>query len=181
MAKHEPPPGMATISGYSRHRGVHRSYIGRLVERGLLPHMVTPRGIKLIDIVKSDLILDDMPTTDELHGGADAEKQQTTYSQARIVKMVFDAKLSRLAYETAAAKMVDAEGVRARIAEHLDAFRQGFAAMADRLVPIVARESDAKRVHRLLRQEIIGELHRLANLIGGHATIGGPSDVTPGF
>jgi len=181
MAKHEPPPGMATISGYSRHRGVHRSYIGRLVERGLLPHVVTPRGIKLIDIAKSDLILDDMPTTDELHGGAGGEKQQTTYSQARIVKMVYEAKLARMQFEQRSAKLVDAEAVRVRIAEHLDALRQAFAAMADRLVPIVARESDPKRVHRLLRQALIGELHRLANLIGGHATTGGPSDVTPGF
>jgi hypothetical protein len=175
MKKHESPAGMATISAYSRHRGCHRSYVGRLVERGLLPHVVTPRGVKLIDIAKADSILDDMPTTDELRGGAGREKQQTAYAQARIIKTVFDAKLARLDFETREGKLIEAEGVRARIQEHLAAIRIGLDALADRLTPLLAGERDAKRVHAIMKTEIRAELVRIAAIVGGSANAGAPS------
>jgi hypothetical protein len=161
MKKHEPPPGFATISAYARHRAVHRSYIGRLVEKGLLPHVVTPRGVKLIDIARADGVLDDLPATDELLGGV-GEKQQSTYQQARLVKAVFDAKLMRMLFEERANKMISAAAARARIRDLLDAVGSGLGALADRMAPVIAAEKDRRKIHAYMASEIKSELTRLA-------------------
>jgi hypothetical protein len=96
------------------------------------------------------------------------------YREARLVKMIFAAKLLRLEFERARGRMIESEIVRARVQQHLDLIRAGLAALADRLAGPIALETDAKRVHLLMREAIIAELYRLAAIVGGREEAGAP-------
>jgi hypothetical protein len=149
-----------TASQYARHRSVSRQYVAKMVQAGLLPM----KG-RLIDVVKADALLDDRPDAGEAAAGGQAER----YAEARTIRTVFQAKLARLEFETRQRRLVDADGVRTRIQEHLAAIRSSLDQFVDDISPSIAAETDRRKVHALLRTEITRELHRLSAIIGGRA------------
>lgn len=164
------PVSLMSQSEYARHRGVHRSYITRLKQNGVLV-MAGNR----VDVRASDAILDDRPDTEPqeavpprlVRPAAEPSGQAgASFAQARTIEMVFRAKLRRLEFETKQATLIDAELVSRRIAEHLHILRAGLLGLADRLAGTIATQSDAKRVHAFLKAEITRELYRLARAIG---------------
>jgi len=167
-----------SLSEYSRHRNVHRSHISRLASSGVLVLHRTARGKRLVDVARSDAILNDVPAVDEqpTHPAAAGQPARPSYAEARTIFMIYSAKLRRMEFEAASAKMLEREPVVRRIAEHLDACREGFAAMVDRVTPAVTAEKDVRKVRLLLREAIVAELHRLADLLGGRATASAPPE-----
>lgn len=91
------------------------------------------------------------------------------YHEAKRIDAIFRAKLMWLAYERRASALVERAAVRKRLDSHFSTLRAGLAAMTDRLAPQLAGERDAKRVHVLLRDALVVELTRLADVIGGDA------------
>jgi hypothetical protein len=159
---------------YARHRDTSKQYINKLVKAGVL----VMRGTK-IDVRASDQVLDDKPlpeieepppartvtrTPDESLGGA---PQRTTYAEARTIRTVFQAKLAKLEFETRQGKLIEADGVRLRISEHVRVLRDGLLGLPDRLASTLAAESDQRKVHVLLKTEIHRELEALAHALGG--------------
>ena len=92
-----------------------------------------------------------------------------TFGEARRIEMVFRAKLRRLEFETKQGKLIEAEAVRRRIAEHVRALRDGLLGIPDRVSSSIAAETglEHRKVHVILTTEITRELDALANAIGG--------------
>jgi hypothetical protein len=156
---------------YAKHRGKTKQYINKLVKAGVL----IMRGGK-IDVRASDQVLDDkpLPEIDEPPAARtmttartpEDGQQRTTYAEARTIRTVFQAKLARLDFETRQGKLIEAEGVRLRISEHVRALRDGLLGLPDRLASTLAAETDQRKVHVLLRTEITRELEALAHALG---------------
>jgi hypothetical protein len=156
-----------TASQYARHRAISRQYVAKMIKGGLLPMRGT-----LINAVEADRILDDRPDGGEPAVGDQASR----YAEARTIRTVFQAKLSRLEFEQKQAKLIDAEGVRAGIAGHIATLRESLADLADRLAPLLTKESDAKKVHAIMTREIRRELVRLSGIVGGGPDAGSQPD-----
>lgn len=165
------PPGLMTMAEYSRHRKVNRSHITRLAQRGIL----VMRG-KLVDVAASDAVLDDRPVDVEpqqaspppqVRPAVDSLSGQsgTSFAQARTVEIVFRAKLRKLEYEVRQKKVIEVELVRKSMADAGRGVRDGILAIPDRLATVLAAESDGKKVHSVLRVELMRELEVLANAI----------------
>lgn len=167
------PSGLMTQAEYARHRGVNRSHITRLKERGIL----VMRGT-LVDVAASDAVLDDKPVDVEPQQPAPTPvppsrpvpealggQSGASFAQAKTVEMVYRAKLRRLEFEARERRLIDAEVVRKTIADAGRGVRDGLLAIPDRLATVLAAESDAKKIHSMLRAELIRELEVLANAI----------------
>jgi hypothetical protein len=157
---------------YAKHRGKTKQYINQLVHAGVL----VMRG-KKIEVAASDQVLDDrqLPEIEEPPAAwvvtsartDDGAPQRTSYAEARTIRTVFQAKLARLDFETKQGKLIEADGVRQRISEHVRALRDGLLGLPDRLASTLAAETDQRKVHVLLKAEITRELEALAHAIGG--------------
>jgi hypothetical protein len=156
---------------YARHRGKTKQYINKLVKAGAL----VMRGTK-IDVRASDQVLDDKPLPEIEEPPAarvvtsarpdDGAPQRTSYAEARTIRTVFQAKLARLDFETKQGKLIEADGVRQRISEHVRALRDGLLGLPDRLASTLAAETDQRKVHVLLKTELTRELEALAHSLG---------------
>jgi hypothetical protein len=181
-------PSLMDQVQYAKHRGKSKQYINKLVQAGVL----VMRGSK-IDVRASDQVLDDRPlpeieepppirvapprmpeesiravsarAPEESLGGQDPKR--TTYAEARTIRTVFQAKLARLEFETKQGKLIEAEGVRMRISEHVRALRDGLLGLPDRLSSTLAVETDQRKVHVLLKTEISRDLEALAHALSG--------------
>ena len=83
--------------------------------------------------------------------------------------MVFRAELRRLEFETKHGRLVEADAVRRRIAEHVRSLRDGVLGLPDRISSSIAAETgmEHRTDHVRLSTEITRELEALANTIGG--------------
>jgi hypothetical protein len=165
--ENESTPWM-TASQYSRHRAISRQYVAQMIKGGLLPMRGT-----LINAVEADRLLDDRPDAREPAVGDQASR----YAEAKTIRTVFQAKLARLEFESRQGKLIEAAGVRQRIAGHLAAIRIGLDGLTDRLTTLLAGERDVKRVHAIMTREIREELVRMSAVVGGHAHTDAPPEV----
>jgi hypothetical protein len=147
---------LMTLSQYSRHRQVSRQYIAKLAKNGVL----IMHG-HLVDAVASDKVLDDKP-------GAAPPGGQTSasYAAARTIEMVFRAKLRRMEFENRQSQLIERAAVERRIAEHMAVLRDGLAGLVGRLAPVLAQETDARKVHKIFKSELVSTLAALARQIG---------------
>jgi hypothetical protein len=172
----ETTPRLMTKAEYARHRGVSKPYITKLAKNGVL----VLRGGK-VDVHASDTVLDDKPVDDVNTSPAQSSpagppprpateslgQAGASFGQARTIEMVFRAKLRRLEFETKQGRLIEAEAVRKTIAEAVRSLRDGILGLPDRLATVLAAESDSKKVHVTLKNELSRELEALANAIGG--------------
>lgn len=167
-------------SEYARHRGKSRQYVSQLAQAGVL----VMRGGK-VDVAATDTVLDDKPVADpdaappqqrafsrplrpaEDVGQAPGTQGGASFGQARTIEMVFRAKLRRLEYETKQGKLIDAEAYRKAAADAFRMFRDGMLGIPDRLATTIASESDPKKVHLALKNEISRELEAASHAVLG--------------
>jgi len=161
-----------TQAEFARHRGVNRSYISRLAQRGIL----VMRG-KLVDVAASDAVLDDKPVEDvaapaapppppfsrAASGFVDQAAAPGSYAQARLVDKTFQAKLRRLEFEARDKRLIDVEEARLTITDAVRRHRDGLLTVPDRLAPVLAAEPDSRKVHDLLRAELLRYLTEVAD------------------
>jgi hypothetical protein len=167
-------PKLMTKAEYARHRKVSKPYITKLAQNGVL---VMRNG--KVDVQATDLVLDDKPVDDvdpptaaappsaARPAGESPGQAGASFGQARTIEMVFRAKLRRLEFETKQGRLIEAEVVRRRIAEHVRALRDGLLGLPDRLSSTLAAETDQRKVHVLFKNELTRELEALAHAIAG--------------
>lgn len=171
-------PKLMTKAEYARHRKVSKPYITKLAQNGVL---VMRNG--KVDVQATDTVLDDKPVEEvdpppvqqpqpapasaARPAGEPLGQAGASFGQARTIEMVFRAKLRRLEFETKQGRLIEAEGVRRRIAEHVRSLRDGLLGLPDRLSSSLAAETDQRKVHVLLKNELTRELDALARAIAG--------------
>lgn len=84
----------------------------------------------------------------------DAARVVASYAGSRAVREAYLARTAKLDYEERSGKLVDADGVRAQLFALGRRARDTLLGVPDRLAPILAGETDAATIHRLLAQEI---------------------------
>lgn len=164
MKKQSTP--LATQSEYARHRQVHRSYISRLAQRGIL---VMRDG--LVDVAASDAVLDDRPVYPPADDSAAATPQSSagiqhpSFAEARTVCEVLRAKKLRLEYDLAVGKVVNAELQRKLAFDVAREARDTILAVPARVAITCAAETDAKKIEALLTVELKSALTILADTV----------------
>lgn len=162
-------PGLMSQAEYARHRRVDRSYINRLVKRGI----VVLRG-KLVDVAASDAVLDDKPVEVESREtapqaraasgeavGGSIGSAGSSFAQARTAEMVFRARLRKLEFEIRTGKYLPADEVKVKWYTLSRQIRDKLLALPAKLAPQLAALTDAAEVRDLLDREIIAMLKAL--------------------
>lgn len=86
--------------------------------------------------------------------GGDRVPGGVSYAQSRAVREAYMARLARVEYEEKIGKLVSADKVRVDAFNLARKAREMLLGIPDRLAPILAGESDAFEVHRLLTEEL---------------------------
>jgi len=86
--------------------------------------------------------------------GTDNSKN-ATYMQAKTAREVYEAKNAQLEYEERTGKLLRADEVKSHLASKIASMREAFLQIPSRLVPILAAETDAAKIHTLLESEIV--------------------------
>jgi len=144
-----------TRNAYAKHRGKSRQYISRLADAGVL----VMRG-NLVDVAASDAVLDDRPERLALPAEPDPQPG-ASYAQARLAKIIYEAKLKHLEYEKRRQQLVEAEAVKNRWASILVELKERILAVPDKLAPEIAAINDERQVREALKRE----MHALLNLL----------------
>ncbi len=166
------PISLMSQSEYARHREVHRSYITRLKQNGVL----IMRDGK-VDVHASDAILDDRPDFEPRQAPPSPARPpvpltetsgQTgaSFQQARIIDAVYRAKIRRLEFEVKTGRLIEVEPLKKKVSEEVRAFRDGVLGLPDRLSTVIAAERDGAKVRKLLYDELKREFDRLAEALG---------------
>lgn len=147
--------------------GVHRSTVTRAIAAGRLTVHRCQDGRLLLDseMFRSEwaanthpgLVTDrlaDKSTSwrhwDDCPDGFTWSAELPDFSESRARVEHYRAQLLALELEERRASLMDAEEVRAAAAQVRDQLREHLAALADRLTPLIAAESDPAAVHALL-------------------------------
>jgi hypothetical protein len=75
--------------------------------------------------------------------------------QAKTAREVYEAKNAQLEYEERTGKLLRADEVKSHLASKIASMREAFLQIPSRLVPILAAETDAAKIHTLLEAEIV--------------------------
>jgi hypothetical protein len=94
------------------------------------------------------------PASPSYQPGTDNSKN-ATYMQAKTAREVYEAKNAQLEYEERTGKLLRADEVKSHLASKIASMREAFLQIPSRLVPILAAETDAAKIHTLLESEIV--------------------------
>lgn len=170
---------LMTVRAYARHRGVSHPSVLRALEGGRIrknaagmidsaeadrmwaantdpskprnsvtgnPRHKRPKGGPSLPMgYREDAARDANGASDHIRSG---------YSQAAAIQKTYQAKREKLAYEKEVGKLVDADEVRAATFKAGRAARDRMLGIPARLAPILAAESNAAEVQRLLEEAI---------------------------
>jgi hypothetical protein len=93
---------------------------------------------------------------------APAPAANSTYQQAKTAREVFEAKTAELEYRKAMGEVVLIAAVRAEMAPRVAQLREALLALSARLAPVVAAETDPKKIRALLDAEHRAALSQVA-------------------
>jgi hypothetical protein len=137
-----------TRNAYAKHRGKSRQYISRLAEAGVL----VMRG-KLVDVAASDAVLDDHP--ERIPVPAASEPQVgTSYAQARLANMVYQAKLKHLEYGKRRGKLHEDDVCKTRWSSICVQAKERALAVPDKLAPELVPITDERQMRDVLKREM---------------------------
>jgi hypothetical protein len=182
-------PGL-TIRGYARHRGVSHTAVCKALTAGRIvadadgkidPTVADRQWAASTDLAKPRNSVTGSPKRRRLPGAPPAPLGATTtpqgsnghvngdearlvwsYAGSRAAREGYMARLAKLEYEKRSGKLVDADQVRAQLFALSRRTRDRLLGIADRLAPVIAGETDAAVIHRLLTEEIALGLSELA-------------------
>jgi hypothetical protein len=170
---------LMSLRGYARHRGVSLKAVQKAVQAGRI--RLTPEG--KIDREEADRdwerntraaarpvpvampaparpepeLQSSAPPRSEAPGGA------LEYARARAVRETYEARLARLKYEEKLRKLLNADEVEVAAFNRFRGFRDRMLNIPDQLAPVLAAETDPRRVHELLAAAIRQALQESAD------------------
>lgn len=175
--------GAVTQSEFAAALGVHKSHVTRLKQAGRL--VLDESGRVLVEESRARIAETAEPSRDDVAaryaaargrragGAADqaqpaaadpsAERVGGGYQTARAVKEKYLALAAKRDYEQSCGKLIEAEKVRAAIADAVTILRSRLEALPATAGPQVAAESDAARCVALLRDHVEQYLQDMSN------------------
>jgi hypothetical protein len=144
------PTSLMSRSAYARHRGVHRSYIGRLAQRGVLVMRGNRIDVRASDAVLDDRAVDEETTTAPRQSFAAEQPASPSFAQARTFEQVYKAKLRRLEFEEREKMLLRADDVARAWTGMITDARNRALTMPDVLADRLAAESSPQRCREVL-------------------------------
>lgn len=157
-----PKTKLISQAEYARQRNVNRSHITRLIKKGVIT-LVKGR----IDPLQADKQLQAAkdPARDGLKkSDSKVKKGESSYWKARTEREEIRAKRERLEYEKAIGKILDAEDVCLAAFNRGRALRDAIFNLPDRLSPLLAAESDSRKVNQILWKELRAALEEQSHV-----------------
>lgn len=148
---------LMTKAEYARHRNVSKPTISKLIKNGRL--LVTEDG--LIDAEISDVLMEEFTRTSD--NDLEVLSDTPSYALKRAELTGYKAELAKLDLEKAQGRFIDAELVGWEAFECARRVRDTLLSLPDRIAAILAAETDVRKVHSLLKQEIRQALEELSN------------------
>lgn len=163
-------------SEYAKARGWNRSYITKLSKKGLLVEVDGKINVGATDKrIKEAQDPAREPFRKEVKGngkvkatrkntGPNQEAGDLSYNQARTERERIKAKREKIEYDLLIGKMVDSEEVRIAAFNRGRALRDAIFNIPDRISPILAAETDPRKVHQILFKELRVALEEQSNV-----------------
>ena len=162
-----------TQSALARHLKVSRQAVHDLVKRGILEP--DANGLIDLDLAKHALARKTRPSGKTAAALEPSAEQEETHHAARARRERAEATMAELKLAEQRGEVIRVDAIRAALAGVLSQCRDAFMALPARLAPVLAAETDAGRVHRVLSDEV----HRvLVDLSRGATQAVGPSGET---
>lgn len=153
---------LVSQSEYARRKGVSKQFISRLIQKGVIS--LTDGKIDPMQADKQFKNAKD-PARDGLRkSDSKIKKGTSSYWEARTAREQTRAKRERLEYEKAIGQVVDAEEVRLAAFNCGRALRDAIFNLPDRLSPILAAETDPRKVNQILHKELRTALEEQVNV-----------------
>lgn len=172
-------PGL-TIRAYARHRGVSHTAVRKALASGRIrpeadgsidpsradeqwavsTNLSKPRNSVIGEPKLRASTVERQPAHDNgsivpLEGPT---RLASSYAASRAARESYLARLARLDFEQRSGKLVDADEVRAQLFGLGRRLRDALMGVPDRLAPLLAGESNAAEVHRILSEELLAAL-----------------------
>ncbi len=165
-----------SVTAYARHRGVSHVAVLKAVKSG----RIVKDADGTIDPVKADtawqkntnqaqqrtkpkitsnVIIADEPTIIQQPNAG------PSFAQSRAIREAYNARLAKLAYEEKSGSLVSADSVKIAWFNVLRVLRDRALNLPDRLAPLLANETDIKRVRELLDNELRQILNDAADAV----------------
>ncbi len=149
------------VTAYARHRGVSHVAVLKAIKAGRI--VKEPDGT--IDAVKADAAWKQNTSQAQqrkaTQNGNAAERGEPptvnsgpSYAQSRAIKEAYNARLAKLEYEEKSGALVRTDSVKVAWFNVLRILRDRVLNMPDRMAPLLASETDPKRVRELLDVEL---------------------------
>lgn len=157
-----------SIAAYARHRGVSHVAVLKAIKSG----RIEKEADGTIDAAKADAAWSrntnkaqqrHQRQTDatvaathaaENHVGPPIVNSGPSYAQSRAVKEAYHARLAKLSYEEKSGSLVKIDAVKVSWFNILRVLRDRVLNLPDRLAPILAAETDPKKVRDLLEEDL---------------------------
>lgn len=147
------------VSAYARHRGVSHVAVLKALNDGRIER----EADGTIDAAKADAAW--QKNTNQAHARKNAQSMprnsasqtQTggpSFAQSRAIKEAYNARLAKLAYEEKSGQLVSIDAVKSNWFIALRVLRDRTLNLADRLAPLLAAETDQRRVTEILDKEL---------------------------
>lgn len=168
-----PPMELMTQVAYAKHRGVSQQRISALIKRGSIPPdaLVKDGARKKIDRDKADRALDGaLDPAQNVNSKQKLPPQRlldaaegVTYERARTAQIMYRAELDKVKLEAERGELVRIDDVRKDAYDAGQEVRRSLSGIADRWAPILAAETEAGEVQRILDAEVNAVLADLAD------------------
>lgn len=163
-------------SEYASHLGVSPAYVTKLGKQGRLVEL-EENGRRVVDFELSDRLVKNTADMARADNGANAAPRvaasvapsseggrvEVIFRQAQAQERAYNAKLTELEYRQKVGQLVPVADVRKVAIETARNVREAVLAIPDRVVSILAAETDPARVHVILLNEIRQALSGLAD------------------
>ena len=151
---------LTTQAEYARTKGFSRQFISKMVKKGVLTLMdgkIDP------DQADREISAARDPARDGLRKTGKKPEAASSYWKARTQREQIRAKREALEYGRLVGKLVDAEEVRLAAFNRGRILRDAILNLPDRLSPLLASESDPKKVNVILSKELRAALEGESN------------------
>lgn len=158
-----------SIAAYARHRGVSHVAVLKAIKSG----RIEKEADGSIDAVKADAAwsrntnkaqqrqhrsqpASATPTSApaEAHLGPPIVNSGPSYAQSRAVKEAYHARLAKLSYEEKSGSLIKIDAVKVSWFNILRVLRDRVLNLPDRLAPVMAAETDPKKIRDLLEEDL---------------------------
>lgn len=168
-------------SEYARRRGISRQAVNDLIARGILTLsdgqidparadqellQLNPEKSKALQSMAGQGLLELPTEPSELPATESAEVEITSYHVARTLSEKYKAATAKIEYLKLIGTLVSVDDVREHEFEIFRKLRDNLIAIADRLAPRLAAETDPVRVSHLVHEEIRKALYELSRALG---------------